>query len=487
MSRLLHTTLLFLLINLHVFANGLVIQGLKVQDRSNISFEVSWKNSWYNEQIGNHDGVWIFIIIKDNGSWKHADILEASSKSLLAVTANQSVTDRGFIIKRNAIGNGVIPPTLVQVHLKDEIPLTSTAIQVHGIEMVYVPQGGFYVGDGASNFSISADNQGKPYYIHSDDAIHGLTAQTKFVPAEVIPSSFPKGYAPFYMMKYEISQEQYVAFLNTLTIEQQKNRTQQSPYSEAGMYALTFDGTYQNRNGIAIIRSGKENMPAVYGMNANSDNAYNFSDDGAERACNFLSWEDVLAYLDWAGLRPMTELEYEKACRGADNQPKKLEFAWGTPYVRDANTLQLDATTDETVTESVDDSTGIASHGYEGPWGPLRCGFSAKSVSNRLQSGAGYYGALELSGNLWELCVSLIPEGTRFTGEHGDGALDFSGSADINSWLLDGVGAGYRGGAWLSGILPQFRDLAVSDRFYAGQNPNIRRNTSGGRGVISWR
>jgi len=487
MKRLTFLVLSFIYINLNLFANGVQIQRLKVEDRTNISFEVSWQNSWNNEQTNNHDAIWIFIKVKENGTWKHATISEASSVGLLTAICNHSVTDKGLIIRRKDFGSGNIQPTTVNIQLKNEISFTTTAIQVHGIEMVFVPQGGFFVGDGASNFSLEADSLSKPYHIQSENALLGLKSKTKFFPAEVIPTSFPKGFAPFYMMKYEISQEQYTTFLNTLGYVQQKNRTQKPPESAPGTYAMSFDGTYQNRNGIVIIRSGNETTPAVYVMNANADNPFNSPDDGANRACNFLSWADILAYLDWSGLRPMTELEFEKACRGADNQSKILEFAWATPYVRDANTLLNDATTDETVTESSDDTTGIASHGYEGPWGPLRCGFSAKSVSNRLQSGAGFYGAMELSGNLWELCIAVLPEGVRFDGEHGDGTLDLSGSADIPSWLLDGIGAGYRGGAWLSGILPQFRDLAVSDRFYAGQNPNIRRNTSGGRGVISWR
>src|SRR5205814_1580703 len=49
------------------------------------------------------------------------------------------------------------------------------------------------------------------------------------------------------------------------------------------------------------------------------------------RACNYLQWEDETAYLDWAALRPLTELEYEKVCRGT-NPPVGFEGAWGTSY-----------------------------------------------------------------------------------------------------------------------------------------------------------
>ncbi len=43
--------------------------------------------------------------------------------------------------------------------------------------------------------------------------------------ARSLPAAFPKGYAAFYIMKYEISQEQYVGFLNKLTQTQQTART----------------------------------------------------------------------------------------------------------------------------------------------------------------------------------------------------------------------------------------------------------------------
>ena len=60
-------------------------------------------------------------------------------------------------------------------------------------------------------------------------------------------------------------------------------------------------------------------------------------------------------------------------------------------------------------------------------------------------------------------------------------ALDAAGNADAATWPAT-VGACYRGGAWNSGILPTFRDLAVSDRYYVGLTLELRRTTSGGRG-----
>ncbi|MFT7587893.1 MAG: sulfatase activating formylglycine-generating enzyme, partial [Limisphaerales bacterium] len=187
------------------------------------------------------------------------------------------------------------------------------------------------------------------------------------------------------------------------------------------------------------------------------------------------------AWLDWAGLRPMTEFEFEKMARGPE-LPVAGEFAWGTDLIVDANSLMDDGHSTEYVTDLIDAGAGIASHGYAGPKGGLRNGFAGRDNSDRMKAGAGYYGVLELSGNLWELTINMLPEGLTFTGNHGDGNL-IDGQSDAGWPGVDG--GGFRGGAWNSGIGPIgfFRDLAISDRWYAGLGPTDRRFTNGIRGV----
>ncbi|MFN9916944.1 MAG: hypothetical protein ACK53L_30425, partial [Pirellulaceae bacterium] len=55
-------------------------------------------------------------------------------------------------------------------------------------------------------------------------------------------------------------------------------------------------------------------------------------------AMNFISWADVTAYLDWSGLRPMSELEYEKAGRGP-NAAVAGEYAWGSTSLTNATSV----------------------------------------------------------------------------------------------------------------------------------------------------
>jgi formylglycine-generating enzyme required for sulfatase activity len=111
-------------------------------------------------------------------------------------------------------------------------------------------------------------------------------AATDVVPALTVPAEFPKGTRAFYIMKYEISQGQYADFLNGI-----------SHYAASFRAPFAGIGYYDERGTIRIEGSAyvasKPNRPA-----------------------NQMSWDDGTTFADWAGLRPMTELEFTKAARG---------------------------------------------------------------------------------------------------------------------------------------------------------------------------
>lgn len=483
------------------FANNVQISNLSLDGPQTLSFDLSWEHAWNFELRSavphNNDAVWVFVKFQDADKlWKHV---------LLDTTQLVQQVDSPLVVSTPVDGLGVFihldintlyldtAATRVTLQLQTVIPSDAYGIKVFGIEMVAVNSGGFYVGDSVSYNTLGRGNDHAPLLILSEDAINignGANELSDTLgldpPQGNIPAAYPKGFNAFYCMKYEISQEQYADFLNTLTYTQQEHRTATSPESPAGTWALNSFVT--NRNGLKIGTPGNSanNTPAVYVCDENTGNAPNSNNDGQNRACNYLSWADVAAFLDWAALRPMTELEFEKAARGT-NPPVHREFAWGTPYIVDANTLTNDGTPDETVTDSLPPNYGLGSHGYNGPQGPLRCGFAANDTSDRLRAGAGLNGVMELSGNLWEQVVNTTTRGLQYTGLQGDGTLDANGNADVANWPLeDGTGAGHKGGAWNSGIQLPFRDLAVSDRFYITLAPINRRNTAGGRGVRNW-
>ena len=474
--------------------NNIQISNVRLVGSNKITFHISWDNSWKLENLAppyNHDAAWIFIKYRPSGGdWDHVTLYNDTSQHISSDSLMlETVADgKGIFVKRKYSGSGTVSGTVTLKWVGYVASPGKYDYRVFGIEMVRVNEGPYFLGDAASYKHLRRGDADLPYYIRSENTITAghdslsLNDTGEYAPVAAIPATYPKGYNGFYCMKYELSQEQYTAFLNTLTYIQQKGRVNTSSDPAAGSYA--FGASYVNRNGIAIESPGTNNTrPAIFACQAVADNIFNNNDDGQNRACNFLSWADVAAYLDWAALRPMTELEFEKACRGPV-KPLKREFAWGTALSVDANTLSDDGTDNEHVSDSLKAGAGLASYGYSGPQGPIRGGFAANDTTSRISAGAAYYGIMELSGNLWEPCITVDSKGLLFQAKTGDGRLDANGNADTDTWPgTDAIGAGCRGGAWNSGVFQTFRDPAISDRYYAGLQLNFRRNTSGGRGV----
>ena len=152
----------------------------------------------------------------------------------------------------------------------------------------------------------------------------------------------------------------------------------------------------------------------------------------------------------------MTELEFEKACRGP-LAPVAGEYAWGSTNRIKAPTP--DAAEPKAVINP-----------------------APNSGSRREQTGASYWGIMDLSGGLWDRVVTLDnasdyppDEGRRFRGTHGTGTLDMP--ADWPD--KDGNGAGFRGGA--AGLAPVH--MGVSDRYSAAYGNGARGVRNGFRAV----
>jgi formylglycine-generating enzyme required for sulfatase activity len=418
----------------------------------------------------------------------------------------------GVFIYRNANGSGTNTYSNTQLRwnygdndVKDNAVIS---VQVFAIEMVYVPQAPFYLGSGGTesgSFTDGSWTSGNtiPFQITSESALGIDNAAGKLwgtsssgnstignitADAEAtLAAAYPKGYAGFYCMKYEISQGGYRDFLNTLTYNQQVNRTPVAPDLAAGTGALSSTNT--DRNGLDIQTPGNSTtmLPAVYACNIDGDGNYNETVDGEWIACNFLTWMDGCAYMDWAGLRPMTELEYEKACRG--NQAAVTdEYAWGSTSLTRATGISNGGANNETFSNG-GANCAIDDDNNGGVPGPLRVGAFAGVATSRAQAGASYYGTMELSGNLWERVVSTgNSDGRNFTGQNGNGQLSANGHANQNLWpglssneVTAATGSGFRGGNW-SDDLSYAR---VSDRWVAASSNSTRYRDAGFRGVRS--
>ena len=200
-------------------------------------------------------------------------------------------------------------------------------------------------------------------------------------------------------------------------------------------------------------------------------------DDGQHIACNCISWADCAAYADWAALRPMTELEFEKACRGTASAVAN-EYAWGSTSIAEAANITNGGMGSETTSTS---GANCVYNNNGAVQGPMRVGCFATASSGRAGAGATYYGIMEMGGNLWKRCVTIgNSDGRSFTGSHGDGVLDSTGNANASSWPgTSASGAGFRGGAW-GGDATGPR---VSGRTHASNTDSSRLDSSGFRCV----
>jgi len=508
MKSLLHRIFAFLslllLIPFTVMANNIQVGNISYTGQNTtdkyvmVQFDLSWENSWrVTTGPSNWDAAWVFVKYRitaangGDGLWKHAWLHNTghSGGTGTSATIDAGLLDPGStfhattnpalgaFVYRSGPGSGTFTATGMQLRWNyGENGVADNAlveIQVFAIEMVYVPQGNFTVGTTGTEYDVftAANDVSSPYtpftITSTAPTLQGNNSSSSSTRLSAtgnldltgtttasLASGFPTGYAGFYCMKYEITQQQYVDFLNTLTQTQANTRKFNKP-SPNYRYEITGSsvGSYATIN------------PYV--------------------ACNYLSWMDGAAYVDWAGLRPMTELEFEKACRGTAT-PVPDEYAWGNTTATAANNITNPGAANETT------STSGANTVYDTQAnvpGPMRVGVFAKTATTRAQSGASYYGIMELSGNLWERTVTVgNATGRAFTGIHGNGALSTEGHANVTDWpglssgqVTDATGSGFRGGTWSSVAM----SMRVSARHHTANTNTGRGDNYGFRGVRS--
>jgi len=198
----------------------------------------------------------------------------------------------GVFLQRAEPGSGPLSAKGVTVVCEVQSPRTenrqpTTEICAFGIEMVHVPEGPFFLGSGGTEENrfyhyTDGSQDSLPYPVTDAGPIatgpqEGRLWATGVQPdgsdAGEIPAAFPNGYAAFYCMKYQLKQGQFAAFL--------------------GMQSEVRSSYHACRpgNGWPLAKVGTAFLQGV-------------------------TWGQSAAFGAWAGLRPMTELEFEKAWRG---------------------------------------------------------------------------------------------------------------------------------------------------------------------------
>lgn len=537
-------------------ANNIRIVGTPAVTKKNdsiaaITFTVAWDNSWKSSKPANYDAAWIYVKCWDGDQWNHAYLQDTGHTPGNTELGGYRVTNRDqtkkkypmtyemgksvvykkwhvdpeedsvignvglFLYRKDSLGAGdvVVPGVSLLWNYKNQgfTYDDDLVVKVFAVEMVYVPQGAFHlggVGTSASqyaSFTANGATFGTPYNVRSEKAIplaNNASDTTLWCTVNMatgtLPAAFPKGYQAFYIMKYELTQEAYADFLNTLNQGQQDGRIN-GTLANIAVGGSTWGGTANQLAHYRYYIEVSQRAPTVtFGVDANNNNKWNetvkvtrtiggvtdtcsIGIDGQDLAVNFVRMYDLLAYADFAGLRPMTELEYEKACRG-DRPVVVDEFAWGsatrTWFGKSFHTSAAAWFTWNTAAiTNINRGDEVVAAAYNcgvtrgasweqptngGNWwnmqwhnrrihyaAPLRVGCFADSTSTRAAAGATYWGVMNMSDNCSELCISVGPASTaagpgrNFTGVHGDGQLLANGNADVKGWAMTTAAAYY--------------------------------------------
>jgi len=404
------------------FANNISVSNvvLQNQDTENSTVEVSFDVTWQNPFSGTdantaafYDKAWICVKYwvvgtdSEDTGWHHATLTTGG-------TVTPTSDGKGAFVDIGA------NQTVKWYYVADSVSgAANIRARVIATEMVYIPQGAFVYNAGGIG--------------GSDYNNYGAGSQTNVTSAGDLPTGcaagWPNGYSAFYIAKYEVSQGQYVDFLNMLTATQATARFE----------------AFTNYEHEITYTSGND-----YGAR--------YATTAPNRASARISWDDAKAYASWCAMRPMTEMEFEKAARGGGTANTNL-YPWGSAnpetgnslYTPSGNTAPYDAW--QYYANFYDG--GANSDTYDGPT-DVGLYLSGDITRTNAQTGASIYGVADLAGNVWEHLINCAHTTLPL---NGDGSITAPAS-----WPNADAGKGIRGGAWCHGATY----LRVSARSSAG-------------------
>ncbi len=341
---------------------GLASIGFTIAE-NNVSTGVSANLAAYNTAD------WIFVKFSTaagaDGTWNHATLTGGTVDAGATLTAASD--NKGVFLNHTAISAYWTAGTTVTWNMAaDGVALSKVRVKVFVISMVKVPTGSFvynvlnYGGATFNNYTAGGS-------LSATITNAGLATGTgsNNLPLNA-PVGWPNGYNSFYIGRYEVTQGQYADFLNAV------HSSTAALLNIIGQ-GMTNTGTYPN-----IYAAVDPNMPRYYS-----------------------SIGDIWSYLSWAGLRPPTEMEFEKA--GRDLSPDARPYSWGSavppasPWVSTYYTAP---------NEGVVRSRVYAN--YYQMAGPLDVGryMSGDVYRTAAETGASPWGIADLTGNVAEFVLN---------------------------------------------------------------------------------
>ena len=495
------------------YANNISIQKVAITDTNrtaktaSIRFNISWDNSW--RDAVNWDAAWIFVKFRrpQDSVWRYRHMTLSATGNAPGTgnaTMKFAIPDdrKGAFYYRSGIGSGNIKMDSVKLfwnYAADSVSvIDSVEVKVFATEMVYVPQGNFSLGDGngtqkssnsfqiksAPNNFVTITDKWSPLVnimvnindwgmddaiLHKDgiriSGLNGIDINNDKV-ADL--PDFPTGYRAFYSMKYPVTQGQYSDMLNTISAR------------DTVFQWMQFNDTSRLKKVNTRYKAVLQNLDPFFNSIPNDlqrhtilldSNEVKYFVSRPDRAFGRGQTNHYESYSDWAALRPITELEFEKAARGplppmykafrqnnntnwnADTTSNwsGFDWAWGndSTIARTQNMMNSQFTfsgpengteffSNYNIFKRYNNPMMYGTSGGDGGSGPYRVGIFATDTSSRISSGATYYGIMDFSKNVAQLVVSVgsVRSRTLSYKKHGDGMLNYYGQADQNEFFI---------------------------------------------------
>ncbi|MFZ4397043.1 MAG: hypothetical protein ACOYOU_15620, partial [Kiritimatiellia bacterium] len=367
-------------------------------------------------KIESWDAAWVFVKFRkpETRVFSHATLSQDVARHAKPAGAalDMGLSDDGtkgigVFIYRDAVGQGANEFKGIKLRWQngvDQADGATAEFSIHAIPMVYVPDGAFR-SKSPFIYTVTSDGSWSPNAVVCPLTTIDTPDTTK--PSGHVNSStnyvregpdWPNGYGAFYCMKYSLSQGVYARFL-----------------TEAAPDPIT--ATYNGEYGYGLHNAYRRYAPGLYGLCGYtirySAGEMRYEADVPERPANFLSDADIHSFTAWAGLRPMTCLEYEKACRGP-RAVARDEDVWAPGACAPAAGL----------------AQFVSSIG----------GYQTPTTGRLAWPGLSYWGIRDLSqsGAVIEWPAVVKEDGRGFTGNHGTGTPDPPGG-----WVFTS------GGEWI--------------------------------------
>jgi len=171
-------------------ANNVTLSNISLQDqwiadhKCTITFDISWENSWRTSTTvpANWDACWLFAKYRiTGGEWHHCTLSTNVNEYYYPAgsTITPAMDAKGFFIYRSEDGSGSNDWDQVKISWKYGLDGVNddaeVEVKLFAIEMVYITQGDFYIGDGDELYESD-------YAFHSGFSTSAVQINSNLVP-----------------------------------------------------------------------------------------------------------------------------------------------------------------------------------------------------------------------------------------------------------------------------------------------------------------